>query len=145
MTSSKPYLIRAIYEWIVDNSLTPYITVDTNTPHISIPKECAQEDQLTLDISNNAASNLLIGNEAIEFKARFGGISHSIYIPLEAVMIIFAQENDRGMAFAPEEFDEDFIDFDEDFDEFDEFNESNEDFIDKKPTKSANKSTLKLL
>lgn len=139
MTPSKPYLIRAIYEWIADNNLTPYITIDTNTPHTDIPKEYAEDDQLTLDISSSAVSNLLIGNEAIEFKARFGGASHSIYIPMEAVMIIFAQENDRGMAFAPEEFDEDFIDFDEDFDEI------GEDFTDDKPDKKTNKSILKLL
>jgi len=142
MTSSKPYLIRAIYEWIVDNNLTPYITIDTTTPYTDIPREYAKDDQLTLDISASAASNLLIGNEAIEFKARFGGASHNIYIPMEAVMIIFAQENDRGMAFAPEEFDENFVDFDEDFDELDA---SDDDFADKKPTKITGKSTLKLL
>ena len=141
MTSSKPYLIRAIYEWIADNNLTPYITIDTTTPHVGVPKECAREDQLTLDISASAASNLLIGNEAIEFKARFNGVGHSIYIPMDAVMIIFAQENDRGMAFAPEEFGEDFIDFDEGFDE-----ESGEDFDNEQPSKNSDtKSSLKLL
>jgi len=142
MTSSKPYLIRAIYEWIVDNNLTPYITIDTTTPHTDIPKEYAQDDQLTLDISMDAANNLLIGNEAIEFKARFNGVGHKMYIPMEAIMIIFAHENDRGMAFAPEEFDESFIDFDEDFEFADE---ADDNFNEKKPTKNTNKSTLKLL
>lgn len=140
MTSSKPYLIRAIYEWLVDNNLTPYITIDTTTAYVDIPQEYTKEAQLTLDISTSATSNLLITNEAIEFKARFGNASHNIYIPMAAVMMIFAQENDRGMAFAPEEFGEDFIDFDE------TTIDPDEDLSDtQEPAKSDNKHGLKLL
>lgn len=106
MTSSKPYLIRAIYEWIVDNNLTPYITVDASVAGVMVPKEHIQNDQITLDISAAATSNLIISNDSLEFKARFGGISRNVYVPISAVMIIFAQENDQGMEFPPEEFEE---------------------------------------
>lgn len=106
MTSSKPYLIRAIYEWIVDNNLTPYIAVDTSVPGTVVPQEYIQDERIVLDISQAATSNLIISNDSLEFKARFGGISRNIYIPISAVLIIYAQENDQGMAFPPEEFEE---------------------------------------
>jgi stringent starvation protein B len=106
MTSSKPYLIRAIYKWIVDNNLTPYIAVDTSVPGVMVPKEHIQDESITLDISVTATSNLIIGNNSLEFKARFGGISRNVYIPISAIMIIYAQENDQGMEFPPEEFEE---------------------------------------
>lgn len=106
MTSSKPYLIRAIYEWIVDNNLTPYIAVDTSVPGTVVPQEYIQDERIVLDISQAATSNLIISNDSLEFKARFGGISRNIYIPTSAVLIIYAQENDQGMAFPPEEFEE---------------------------------------
>jgi stringent starvation protein B len=108
MTSSKPYLIRAIYEWIVDNNLTPYITVDTSISGTAVPNEYIVDEQIVLDISTIATHNLIINNEAIEFKARFNGISRSIYIPIAAVMVIYAKENARGMSFAPEDFEEEF-------------------------------------
>jgi stringent starvation protein B len=110
MTSSKPYLIRAIYEWIVDNNLTPYIAVDTNTPGTTIPKEYIQDEHIVLDISQAATSNLIISNNSLEFKARFDGISRNVYIPISAIMVIYAQENDRGMEFPPEEFEEELLD-----------------------------------
>lgn len=106
MTSSKPYLIRAIYEWIVDNNFTPYIAVDTSIPGTIVPKEYIQDERIVLDISIDSTKDLIINNNFLEFKARFNGITHNIYIPISAVMVIYAQENDRGMAFPPEEFDE---------------------------------------
>ncbi|MEI8054509.1 MAG: ClpXP protease specificity-enhancing factor [bacterium] len=106
MTSSKPYLIRAIYEWIVDNNLTPHIAADTNTPGTIVPKTYIQDGHIVLDISEAATSNLIISNDSLEFKARFGGVSHNIYIPISAIMLIYAQENDQGMEFPPEEFEE---------------------------------------
>ena len=106
MTSSKPYLIRAIYEWIVDNNLTPYITVDTSVAGVIVPKEHIQDESINLDISVAATSNLIISNDSLEFKARFDGISRNVYIPISAIMIIYAQENDQGMEFPPEEFEE---------------------------------------
>ena len=106
MTSSKPYLIRAIYEWIVDNNLTPHIAADTNTPGTIVPKTYIQDGHIVLDISEAATSNLIISNDSLEFKARLGGVSHNIYIPISAIMLIYAQENDQGMEFPPEEFEE---------------------------------------
>lgn len=113
MTSSKPYLIRAIYEWIVDNNLTPYITVDTSIAGVIVPKEHIQDESITLDISVTATSNLIISNDSLEFKARFDGISRNVYIPISAIMIIYAQENDQGMEFPPEEFAEEYVDEDQ--------------------------------
>lgn len=112
MTSSKPYLIRAIYNWIVDNNLTPYIAVDTAVHNTVIPKECAQNENIVFDLSTTAANNLVISNNSLEFKARFSGVIRNIYIPIEAVLAIYAQENDRGMAFPSEEFDEEFLEED---------------------------------
>lgn len=104
MNSSKPYLIRAIYEWIVDNNLTPYIAVDTNIPGTAVPKEYIEDERIVLNISPTSVNNLVINNNALEFKARFSGVSHNLYVPTKAVMVIYAQENNRGMAFPPEEF-----------------------------------------
>lgn len=113
MTSSKPYLIRAIYEWIVDNNKTPYIAVDTSVAGVMVPKEHIQDESITLDISATATSNLIITNDSLEFKARFGGISRNVYVPISAIMVIYAQENDQGMEFAPEEFEEEYVDEDQ--------------------------------
>jgi stringent starvation protein B len=104
MTSSKPYLIRAIYEWILDNNLTPYIAVDTSVTGIVVPTKYIEDERIILDISPLAANNLIISNDGLKFKARFNGISHKLYIPISAVMVIYAQENNRGMAFPPEEY-----------------------------------------
>jgi len=106
MTSSKPYLIRAIYEWIVDNDLTPYVAVDTNIPGITVPKAYIQDEHIVLDISAAATSNLTISNDSLEFKARFDGVSRNVYVPMAAIIVIYAQENDRGMEFPQEEFEE---------------------------------------
>ena len=116
MTPSKPYLIRAIYEWITDNNLTPYIAVDATVPDTMVPDEYIKDGEIVLDISATAANNLTISNDSIEFKARFGAISHNIYIPILAVMVIYAQENDQGMAFPPEEFDSEEYEHEEDDD-----------------------------
>jgi stringent starvation protein B len=104
MKSSKPYLVRAIYEWITDNNLTPYVAVDTCIPETVVPQEYIENDRIVLDISPAATNNLVIGNDSLEFKARFSGVVRDIYIPITAVMVIYAQENNRGMAFPPEEY-----------------------------------------
>jgi stringent starvation protein B len=105
MTSTKPYLIRAMYDWMIDNNLTPYIAVDATIPEVIVPQEYIENDQIILDISTEAANNLIINNDFLEFKARFDGPIRNIHIPLEAIMAIYAQENDHGMEFSPEEFD----------------------------------------
>lgn len=96
--ATKPYLVRAIHEWCVDNGFTPYIAVDVDS-HTRLPMQFVREGQIVLNISYDATSGLVIDNEAIRFKARFGGVSQDIYIPVINVMAIYAKENGHGMAF----------------------------------------------
>ncbi len=105
MTSSRPYLLRALYEWINDNHLTPYVVVKADVAGCIVPKEYVQEGKIVLNISPDAIMGLLMNNEAIEFKARFGGISRQIYAPIQAVVAIYAKENGRGMVFGEEDGD----------------------------------------
>ncbi len=99
MTSSKPYLIRAIYEWILDNHMTPHLVVDVHFPMVQVPMEFATEGRMVLNIAPSAVRNLVIGNDWIECSARFRGIAHDLSIPTEAVIGIFARENNQGMVF----------------------------------------------
>ena len=99
--STKPYLIRAIYEWCTDNGFTPYIAVfvDANT---SVPREFVKNNEIVLNVSFDATSGLDMGNEWIAFSARFGGVSRKIDVPVENVLAIYARENGQGMAFPVE-------------------------------------------
>ena len=100
--STKPYLIRAIHEWCSDNSFTPYLSVkvDANT---RVPMEYVKDGQIVLNLSHDAAHKLTIGNDSIGFAARFRGVSRECFIPMEAVIGIFARENGQGMFFPSEE------------------------------------------
>lgn len=100
-TSSKPYLLRALYEWCVDNGFTPYlsVTVDANT---RVPMEYVRDGEIVLNIGPLASTRLQIGQERVEFAARFGGVARDISIPMDAVTQIFAHENGQGMVFPPE-------------------------------------------
>ncbi len=102
MTSTRPYLIRALYEWIEDNNLTPHILVDAEQPGVTVPKQHVREGQIILNIDPAAVHNLRLGNDWIEFSARFSGSSRSVQIPVSAVMAIYARENGHGMAFGEE-------------------------------------------
>jgi stringent starvation protein B len=102
MTPNKPYLIRAIYEWLSDNDTTPYLAVNANMPDCIVPLEYAKDGKIILNIAAQAVHALLMGNDAIEFSARFGGIPRQVYVPIEAVTAIYAKENGQGIAF-PEE------------------------------------------
>jgi stringent starvation protein B len=102
MTSNKPYLIRAIYEWLSDNDLTPYLAVNATLPECMVPQEYVKDGQIILNIAVQAVNALLLGNDAIEFSARFGGVPRQVYVPIEAVTAIYAKENGQGIAF-PEE------------------------------------------
>jgi stringent starvation protein B len=106
MTSSRPYLVRALYEWIADNGLTPYISVNVNLPQVMVPEKYVKNNKIVLNISHQAVQALRVGNDAIECKARFGGRIAHLYIPITAVTAIFAHETGRGMVFAPEEAEE---------------------------------------
>lgn len=104
LTPTRPYLARAIYEWICDNQLTPYLLVDATQPHTDVPQQFVKDGQIVLNIVPHAAHQLLISNDAITFSARFGGVSKDIYVPIQAVLGIYARENGQGLFFDPEEY-----------------------------------------
>lgn len=97
-TSTRPYLIRALYEWCADNGFTPFIAVSVDAT-VSVPHEYVRDGEIVLNVSMDATSGLLIGNDAIEFKGRFGGVARDIYVPVGRVLAIYARENGQGMAF----------------------------------------------
>jgi stringent starvation protein B len=103
MTSSRPYLIRAIHEWIVDNFMTPYLLVDIEGEGVNVPRQHGQNGKIVLNVSPQAVDGLLLSNEAIAFRARFGGIATDVYVPVDAVLAIYARENGRGMVFTEDE------------------------------------------
>lgn len=102
MTSSRPYLIRALYEWIADNSCTPYIVVNTQHEGVAVPKEYIKNNSIVFNIAPDAIEGLLISNTELQFYASFSGVSRHIFAPIEAVMAIYAYENDKGMVFGNE-------------------------------------------
>ncbi len=102
MTSSRPYLIRAMYDWITDNGLTPYISVNANYVGVQVPQEHVKEGYIVLNISPTACQGLHLDNDRIVFTARFSGISKQIAVAPAAVFAIYAKENGRGMEFAEE-------------------------------------------
>lgn len=103
MTSNKPYLLRALYDWICDNHLTPYLLVDATGDDLSIPFEFVEDGKIILNISLSAVRDLDLSNDYINFKARFSGQSMNVYFPVNAVLAIYAKENGRGMIFQEEE------------------------------------------
>ncbi len=98
MNSTKPYLLRSIYEWCVDSGFTPFITV-TASEDIGIPMESAQNGEMIFNISQNAVQNLIIGNDTVSFDARFNGVSKKLELPMDVVKGIFAKEVNQGIAF----------------------------------------------
>ena len=98
LPSTRPYLIRALYEWCTDNGFTPYVAVKVDGS-VQVPREYVQGGEIVLNVSMDATSALKLGNEFIEFKARFGGQARDIMVPIERVMAIYARENGQGMAF----------------------------------------------
>lgn len=103
MTSNKPYLLRALYDWICDNHLTPYLLVDATGDDLNIPHEFVEDGKIVLNISPSAVRDLDLSNDYINFKARFSGKSMNVYFPNDAVQAIYAKENGRGMIFPEEE------------------------------------------
>jgi stringent starvation protein B len=97
-TSTRPYLIRALYEWCTDNGLTPYVAVLVDDS-VRVPREYVKDGEIVLNISFDATSSLKLGNEFIEFKARFAGTPREIMVPVAKVIAIYARENGQGMAF----------------------------------------------
>ncbi len=105
--SRRPYLIRAMFEWAVDNNLTPHLLVSADAPGVEVPRQYVEDGKVTLNISPRAAQSLLLGNELIQFNARFGGRSWHVRVPPGAVLAVYARENGEGVVFgeveAPEE------------------------------------------
>lgn len=100
MTSNRPYLLRAFYEWICDNDATPHVVVDANVKHVAVPRQFADDNgHVTLNIAPGAVKDLEIADEWLLFDARFGGKSMAVSVPLEAVRAIYAKENGEGMVF----------------------------------------------
>jgi stringent starvation protein B len=97
-TSTRPYLIRALYEWCTDNGFTPYVAVLVDET-VQVPREYVKNGEIVLNISYDATSSLKLGNEFIEFKARFAGTAREIMVPVNRVIAIYARENGQGMAF----------------------------------------------
>jgi stringent starvation protein B len=97
-TSTRPYLIRALYDWCTDNGLTPYVAVLVDDS-VQVPREYVKNGEIVLNISFDATSSLKLGNEFIEFKARFAGTAREIMVPVSRVIAIYARENGQGMAF----------------------------------------------
>jgi stringent starvation protein B len=103
MTSSRPYLIRALYDWIVDNQCTPYILVDALAKEVLVPQDYVNPDgQVVLNISPSAVVDFDMDDERLMFRARFGGVPTDIFVPCVAVLGIYAKENQQGMIFEPE-------------------------------------------
>jgi stringent starvation protein B len=97
-TSTRPYLIRALHEWCSDNGFTPYVTVAVDNS-VQVPREFVKDGEIVLNIGFDATTSLRMGNDYLEFKARFGGVAREIMVPIDQVLAIFARENGQGMAF----------------------------------------------
>ena len=102
MTSNKPYLIRAMYDWLVDNELTPYVLVNAEYPDVEVPQEHVSDGRIVLNISPKSCRGLHIGNDRIVFTARFSGVATQIFVNPNAVLAVYAKENGRGMEFGAE-------------------------------------------
>ncbi|WP_413190788.1 ClpXP protease specificity-enhancing factor [Psychrobacter sp. AT9] len=105
ITPTRPYMVRALYQWIEDNDLTPYLMVDATAENVQIPTEHVQDGRIVLNIASRATGNMSMENDYIHFSARFGGVSQDIWVPLTAVLGIYAKENSQGMFFDPNEYD----------------------------------------
>ncbi len=103
MTSNQPYLLRAFYDWLVDNDLTPYIVVDAHVEGTQVPQQHVKDGQIVLNVSPSACANFTMDNQWLGFDARFGGVPMRISVPCVAVLAIYARENGAGTIFTPEE------------------------------------------
>lgn len=104
LTPTRPYLARAIYQWICDNQLTPYLLVDATQKFVQVPKQHIKDGQIILNIAPHAVHQFQMDNDAIQFSARFGGVAQNLYIPMYAVIGIYSRENGQGLFFDPEEY-----------------------------------------
>ncbi|MDP5070984.1 MAG: ClpXP protease specificity-enhancing factor [Congregibacter sp.] len=103
MNSSRPYLLRALYEWIVDNDCTPHVIVDATAPGVDVPVDYVKDGQIVLNLSPSAVIELQLADDCVSFNGRFGGKPTDVFVPMAAILGIYARENGQGMAFEPEE------------------------------------------
>ncbi|EFT8259588.1 ClpXP protease specificity-enhancing factor [Salmonella enterica] len=115
LTPRRPYLLRAFYEWLLDNQLTPHLVVDVMLPGVHVLMEYARDGQIVLNIAPRAVGNLELSNDEVRFNARFGGVPRQVSVPLAAVLAIYARENGAGTMFEPEAaYDEDVVSLNDD-------------------------------
>ena len=103
MNSSRPYLIRALYEWIVDNGMTPYVLINAEDEQVIVPRQFVENGKIVLNVNPSAVQNLQLGNDFLELDARFSGSPMHVLVPVMAVLAIYARENGKGMVFNEEE------------------------------------------
>ncbi|MEP5764458.1 MAG: ClpXP protease specificity-enhancing factor [Halieaceae bacterium] len=103
MTSSRPYVMRALYEWILDNECTPYVLVNAEEPGVDVPRQYVKDGQIVLNVSPAAVVDLVIENESLHFNGRFGGVPIDVFVPMVSVIGIYARENGQGMVFDGED------------------------------------------
>ena len=106
MTSNRPYLIRAINEWILDNDMTPHLLVDASRPEVVVPQEFVQDGRIVLNISPSSVRGLLIDDQAVSFGARFSGSHFDVYVPMAAVQAVYARETGKGLVLPEDDLDE---------------------------------------
>lgn len=106
MTPSRPYLLRALYNWILDNGMTPHIVIDANYKGVIVPREHVEDGQIILSVAPESVHGMEMKNHYIAFAARFSGVSRDIYLPIMSITAIYAEENRKGMVFAEEVYDQ---------------------------------------
>lgn len=106
MKARRPYLLRAIHEWISDSLCTPHLVVDANATGVEVPRQYVKDGKIVLNVSWNATANLRLGNEEVSFSGRFGGASMSVRVPIIAVLAIYARETGQGMIFTADDVDQ---------------------------------------
>ncbi|SLM61506.1 MULTISPECIES: ClpXP protease specificity-enhancing factor [Dickeya] len=102
LSARRPYLLRAFYDWLLDNQLTPHLVVDVTVPGVQVPMEFARDGQIVLNIAPRAVGNLELADDCVRFNARFGGVPRQVFVPMASVMAIYARENGAGTMFEPE-------------------------------------------
>ena len=102
LSARRPYLLRAFYDWLLDNQLTPHLVGDINLEGVPVPLEYARDGQIVLNIAPRAVGNLELGNDEVRFNARFGGVPRQVSVPMAAILAIYARENGAGTMFEPE-------------------------------------------
>lgn len=107
MSPKRPYLVRALYEWLLDNELTPHVVIDASWPGAEVPQEFVQDGQIVLNIHPDATTGFEMGSNDLQFQARFGGVPRRIVVPYGALLAIYSRENGAGSIFEPEEAYED--------------------------------------